>query len=58
MCEGNPGEIDFSSSKQGFELSGMDCTIPLTVTPVGVHFLELLQNLLLKSCYFEFHVMP
>ena len=32
MCEGNPGEIDFSSSKQGFELSGMDCTIPRTVT--------------------------
>ena len=26
MYEENPGEIDFGSSKQGFELSGVNCT--------------------------------
>ena len=32
MYEGNPREIDFSSFKQGFELSGVNCTTLLTVT--------------------------
>ena len=31
MYDGNPGEIDFGSSQQGFELSGVDCIILLKI---------------------------